>query len=206
MFKSSHWKLRIGAVIVAIFIIPALGVSPAFGQLRFGVIGDSISTGMDTDGRCYDAWECLDNVGEDTNWSHTAGDRYYSWGTRLAPYGWQRGVIAAKNGAKWDDAMAQIEQIFTQDPGTMGILVLLGGNDVCGPRGEALPSLQDISWQIDNAAMYMATHAPGGVIVIEKVPDVVHLRNMAQYTDAGLFDTCQDTWDLNYNHLKLPSW
>lgn len=171
---------------------------------KLGVIGDSISTAMDADDNCTNAWDCLTNhIKEDGGYSFSKGTQTWSIYRRLQADGYVTGVVsAAENGASWDDAFMQAQAI-TADPDVTTVVIELGGNDVCRKQGEAMPPISTMEGYIDDTLTYLTDHLPaGGLVIVGETPHVVDLYELKRNEPNFLFASCQDIWDLNYNNLN----
>lgn len=167
-----------------------------------GAIGDSISTAMNADDGCDDVVQCLDNLGEDWDWSFVTGTQPWSVRSRLQPFGFDGSQAAAVNGAYWGDALLQAQQLMAF-PGISLVVVELGGNDVCQSLGEPPPSLDWVEDQIDQTLTYLTDSMPrGSYVVLAEVPDVVALRDLMGAEPHFLFSSCQALWDLDYESLN----
>jgi lysophospholipase L1-like esterase len=167
-----------------------------------GAIGDSISTAMNADDGCDDVVQCLDNLGEDWDWSFVTGTQPWSVRSRLQPFGFDGSQTAAVNGADWGDALLQAQQLMAF-PGISLVVVELGGNDVCQSLGEPPPSLDWVEEQIDQTLTYLTDSMPrGSYVVLAEVPDVVALRDLMGTEPHFLFSSCQALWDLDYESLN----
>jgi len=167
-----------------------------------GAIGDSISTAMDADDGCDGAVECLGNLGEDWAWSFATGSQPWSIASRLLPFSFSASQTAAVNGASWEDALPQAQQLMAL-PGISLVTIELGGNDVCQSLGRSPPSLDWVEGRIDDTLTYLTDKLPsGGYVVLAEVPDVLWLREHMAAEPHFLFQSCQALWDLDYQALN----
>jgi lysophospholipase L1-like esterase len=167
-----------------------------------GAIGDSISTAMNADDGCDDVVQCLENLGEDGDWSFVTGVQPWSIRIRLQPFGFSDSQTAAVNGANWVDALFQAQELMATS-GISLVVVELGGNDVCQSLGEPPPSLDWVEMQIDETLTYLTDSMPGGGnVVLAEVPNVVALRELMAAEPHFLFSSCQTLWDLDYESLN----
>ena len=192
------WKSLVRTAFTLLFVL-AMGAGQAE---ELGAIGDSISTAMDADDVCDDTVECIENLGEDWGWSFVTGVQSWSVRSRLLPFGFLGARTAAYNGAKWDDALAQAQELMAV-PGVSLVVIELGGNDVCQDLGEPLPSLDVIEMHIDQTLTYLTDTLPsGGHVVLAEVPDVSRLHETMRFQPHFLFSSCQALWDLDYDALR----
>jgi lysophospholipase L1-like esterase len=192
------WQLLARTTFTLLFIL-ATGVGQAE---ELGAIGDSISTAMNADDVCDDAVECVENMGEDWDRSFATGDQSWSVRSRLLPFGFLGARTAAYNGAEWDDALPQAQELMAL-PGVSLVVIELGGNNVCQRLGEPLPSLDVVETHIDQTLTYLTDTLPsGGHVVVAEVPDVLRLREIMRFQPHFLFNSCQALWDLDYDALS----
>lgn len=192
------WQLLARTTFTLLFIL-ATGVGQAE---ELGAIGDSISTAMNADDVCDDAVECVENMGEDWDRSFVTGDQSWSVRSRLLPFGFLGARTAAYNGAEWDGALPQAQELMAV-PGVSLVVIELGGNDVCQRLGEPLPSLDVVETHIDQTLTYLTDTLPsGGHVVVAEVPDVLRLREIMRFQPHFLFNSCQALWDLDYDALS----
>ena len=104
------WQSLVRTTFTLLFIF-AMGAGQAE---ELGAIGDSISTAMDADDVCDDAVECIENLGEDWGYSFVTGVQSWSVRSRLLPFGFDGARTAAYNGAEWEDALAQAQELMAQ--------------------------------------------------------------------------------------------
>jgi lysophospholipase L1-like esterase len=171
---------------------------------KLGVIGDSLSTAMNADDDCSDAWDCLSNhIKEDGDYSFSKGIQPWSIYKRLQAGGYVTGVVsAAENGARWDDALIQAQAVVA-DPDVTTVVIELGGNDVCRRKGEPMPAIATIETHIDETLTYLTDNLPqDGLVIVGETPHVVDLYTVMRNEPNFLFASCQDIWDLNYNNLN----
>lgn len=169
----------------------------------FGVIGDSLSVGMNADDRCTGVLQCFNKLGAAPTYNFANGDKRWSLSNRLnrETGGVTRSVSAAANGARWDDALNQARELTT-DRNLDTVHIELGGNDVCA---ETLPDIADIGRHIDASFDHLTGTLAGGTVIVSEVPDVVRLRSVMRNQPHFLFKTFQDLWDLNYARFRADA-
>ncbi|HEY5928047.1 MAG TPA: hypothetical protein VIV11_40450 [Kofleriaceae bacterium] len=187
----------------------ALTAPPA--GTRLGVIGDSIALATHSDDMCGNSAElgsCLDNrLGvHDAAWSYASGTQSWSFPRRL---GYASGYVrnAAADGAGWSAALAQAKAL-TADGSVRDVLINLGANDVCAPRGASyVGKLASISTSIDGTLTELTNKLPAGATIYwAGVLDVVSLRNaMATRRHDHTFGSCQALWDLDSDNVTTEA-
>ena len=192
------WQSLVRTTFALLFVL-AMGAGQAE---ELGAIGDSISTAMNADDVCDDAVACVENIGEDWGYSFVTGVQSWSVRSRLLPFGFLGARTAAYNGAQWDDALPQAQELMAV-PGVSLVVIELGGNDVCQRLGELPPSLDVIEMHIDQTLTYLTDTLPsGGHVVVAEVANVSRLREIMRFQPHFLFSSCQALWDLDYDALS----
>ncbi len=164
-----------------------------------GVVGDSISRATNADDDCSDAFECLENLGADWDFSFASGLQPWSLPQRLGAVG---AVTAADDGARWDDALEQAQTV-TARSGITDVIVTLGGNDACRKIGDPLPSYATLSNQMTGMLDHLVGTLPAnGRITLVEVPDLLRLREVMADQPNVLFESCQGIWDLDGERLR----
>jgi hypothetical protein len=166
---------------------------------KLGVIGDSLSLATDADDQCSDAFECLENFGEDSRYSFSAGIQPWSLGPRL---GATDVVSAAADGAEWADALEQAQSVMAT-PGVTDVVVALGGNDVCGVKSATDDPYAAIAQHVDATLAFLTARLPtGGSVTLVEAPDVSRLRQVGAALPNFAFESCQALWDRRRDGLK----
>ena len=164
-----------------------------------GVIGDSISVATNADDQCDDAFECVENLGEDSRYSFSVGIQPWSLGIRM---GATRVISAAANGAEWDDALTQAQQVLAAAD-VSDVVIALGGNDVCGVEAGAASAYEPLWQHVDSTLAFLTTHLPaGGSVTLVAAPEVARLRQAVAGAPHFAFYSCQAFWDLDPSGLS----
>jgi lysophospholipase L1-like esterase len=192
-------KQLVAGTVCAVWLMAMMATASAE---ELGAIGDSISTAVNADDGCDDVVACIGNLGGDWDWSFVTGVQPWSIRSRLQPFGFSDAQTAAVNGASWEDALFQAQELMAM-PGTSLVVVELGANDVCQSLGEPPPSLDWVAMQIDETLTYLTDRMPsGGYVVLAEVPNVVAMRELMAAEPHFLFSSCQALWDLDYESLN----
>lgn len=186
---------RAWGLLLAVAMAPPL---PALAGV-LGVIGDSISVAADADDVCDDAFECLENLGDDTDYSFSAGVQPWSLGPRLGATGL---VSAAASGARWDDALGQAQTLVAR-PGMTDVVIALGANDVCRVQSASEDRYPLISRQVENTLSLLTSRLPpDGTITLVEAPKVSRLREVGATLPNFAFESCQALWNVDTAALK----
>lgn len=163
---------------------------------RLYSIGDSITT-------AFDSWLVGDN--EAVSWVNG----FHGWwqdflgvpdidahNQRIdAAYGesGRTNVMAAENGARWDDALEQAQGIAAEAP--TYVTVMLGGNDVCRDEIADLPADEEIRGHVRATLQVLNRDLPAGAtVLVVGIPDVKRLYEVG-LTQGGLLGIdCEDIW------------
>jgi hypothetical protein len=183
---------------------------------RFGVIGDSLALGTNTNDSCLDQdiIDCLSPdggglrrmMGQEAEWTAAAGGQSFSIPYRLGYAPWQV-LNAAWNGAEWNDAYTQAQNIIAWAGGgadVKHVLIHLGHNNVCIGDGQHYPDIAVVAAQMDQTLTYLTDNlAPGAFIGISDIVDIVGMRNRMMNVDHPyLTANCQGIWDVNIDQFK----
>jgi lysophospholipase L1-like esterase len=163
---------------------------------RLYSIGDSITT-------AFDSWLVGDN--DAVSWVNG----FHGWwqdflgvpdinahNQRIdAAYGesGRTNVMAAENGARWDDALEQAQGIVAEAP--TYVTVMLGGNDVCRDEIADLPTDEEIRGHVRATLQVLDRDLPAGAtVLVVGIPDVKRLYDIG-LTQGGLLGIdCEDIW------------
>ncbi len=169
---------------------------PRLDPLRLYSIGDSIT-------RAFDAWFVADNL--PVSWSngyHGATQAFLGvpdvlshnqriqlqWGTAG-----RTNVVAAQNGARWDDALGQAQGIVGEQP--TYVTVMLGGNDVCRDSIADLPTDAEIRGHVQGTLTFLDENLPvGATVLVIGIPDVKRLHDVGLAEKGLLGIDCQAIW------------
>ena len=164
--------------------------------LRLYSIGDSITT-------AFDAWA----PGENPALSWVNGFHGFleqllglpdisSHNQRItAEYGsaGRQNVMAAQNGARWDDALGQAQGVVVEAP--TYVTIALGGNDVCRPSIADLPPVSEVQGQVRETLNFLDANLPSGAtVVVVGIPDVKRLHDVALAEKGLLGIDCPALW------------
>jgi lysophospholipase L1-like esterase len=175
----------VGVVTLATLLVGARCGKPKAPRLeprRLYSIGDSITTG-------FDSWFVGDNHA--VSWVNG----FHGWWQDLlgvpdidshnqridAAFGdsGRTNVMAAENGARWDDALGQAQGIVAEAP--TYVTVMLGGNDVCRDEIADLPTDEEIRDHVQATLSALHQDLPAGATVL-----VVGIPNVKLLYDVGL--------------------
>lgn len=191
---------------ISLLSVPIVLVSTsalASGPARVGAVGDSISTAMDANDDCDTLISCANRIGEDRAWSWTTGSSLTD--SMRKKYYMSSTVEKQRNGARWDDANGQAQQVLSAG-GASIVTVQMGANDICRKLNDTLPTKAEIKNHIHNTLTTLV-NAPSSqrpaTIIIGEVPDVNRLRTTMRNQDNFVFESCQDLWDLNTNKIEV---
>ncbi|MCP5065342.1 MAG: hypothetical protein GY946_02145 [bacterium] len=172
-------------------------VKPArLDPLRLYSIGDSMTRG-------FDAWIIGDNLPVSwVNGYHGFWEDFWgvpdinSHNQRIdAAYGTagRTNMIAAQNGARWDDALSQASDVPIEAP--TYVTVMLGGNDVCRDTIAELPTDSEMEGWVNDALIYLDAELPAGATVqVVGIPDIKRLYDVAIDEKGLLGIDCQAIW------------
>src|SRR5688572_28953147 len=192
--------MRTTFILVVGTTMAAVGAGEARAQ-NMGAIGDSISTAMDADDNCNALNTCAGKLKEDWNYSWATGMSLNNSHRKKQNYVSDGIVIRAqRNGARWDDAQGQAQQLSNVSYTT----IQMGGNDVCRNLGDTLPTKATIEGQIEATFTELNNRSTcGGTVAVASVPRVVNLYNTMRTRPNFAFTTCQDLWDLNTSNMSM---
>jgi len=183
---------------------------------RFGVIGDSLAQGAHVNDSCqhYDIFDCLDPAGGDLgrmgghepSWTLAAGTQSWSIPTRLG-YSPSQVINESWDGAEWDDAYAQAQNIVAAGGANVKfVLIHMGHNDVCIGANQSYPPISIAADNMDQTLAYLTDAgrlAPGAVIAISDIVNINKMRDVMKDVDHPfLTDTCQGLWDINTTKFR----
>ena len=197
--RTQRW-LRLVAVLLAGAVLTGpscLASKPArLDPIRLYSIGDSITT-------AFDAWGPLENPALSwANGFHGFLEQLLgipdisSHNQRItAQYGsaGRENVMAAENGARWDDALGQAQGVVGEAPSY--VTIALGGNDVCRPSIADLPPVSEIDGHVRATLNFLdATLPAGATVVVVGIPDIKRLHDVALVEKGLLGIDCQAIW------------
>jgi lysophospholipase L1-like esterase len=199
MSAGSPRFLTLGLVVLATLLSAprcGRGKPPRLDPIRLYSIGDSIT-------RAFDAYGIGDNVavswvnGFHGFWEELFGvPDIYSQSQRITDvYGsaGRSNVIAAQNGARWDDALNQAQDVVSEDP--TYVTIMLGGNDVCRDSIGQLPSDAEIQGHVQATLDFLdLTLSAGATVLVVGIPDVKLLYDVALAEKGLLGISCEDIW------------
>lgn len=192
------------------------GTSAILPTDRFGVIGDSLAQGTHVNDSCqhYDIFDCLDPLkgdlgrmgGHEPSWTLAAGSQSWAIPTRLG-YSSDQVINASWDGAEWDDAYAQAQNIVAAGGANVKVVLIhMGHNDVCIGANESYPPISIAADNMDQTLAYLTDAgrlAPGAVIAISDIVNIKKMRDLMKDVDHPfLTDTCQGLWDINPARLR----
>lgn len=169
---------------------------PRLQPKRLYSIGDSIT-------RAFDAWFVADNL--PVSWSNgyhgilqdllgvpdidahnqRIDDAFGSSG--------RANVIAAENGARWDDGLSQAQSVVGEQP--TYVTIMLGGNDVCRDSVADLPTDEEINGHVvDTFAFLEQNLPPGATVLVVGIPDIKRLYDVAKDENGALGIDCETIW------------
>lgn len=200
---SIHARSVLLAALVALFALGAVCQpnpnKPArLDPLRLYSIGDSIT-------RAFDAQFIADNPAlswvngyhgvNEANLGlpdiHSINQRIYEV---YGPVG-RTNVIAAVNGARWDDGVSQAANVVVELP--TFVTVMLGGNDVCRDTAADLPTDMELRGHVRATLESLDAALPAGATVqVVGIPDIKDLYDVGK-DETGLFGLdCEAIWTL----------
>lgn len=164
--------------------------------LRLYAIGDSIST-------AFDAWLPADNPALSwVNGYHGSFEELFgipdiqSHNQRItAAYGsgGRKNVSRAENGARWEDALDQAQDVAAKAP--TYVTILLGGNDVCRDSIEDLPPVAEIQGHVVATLDFLDLALPtGATVLVAGIPDLKRLYEVARDEKSLLGIDCEEIW------------
>ena len=197
--ETRRW-LRLGAVLLAGALLTGPSCLPSkparLDPVRLYSIGDSITT-------AFDAWapgenpalswvngfhgflEQLLGIPDISSHNQRITARYGSGG--------RENVMAAENGARWDDALDQAQGVVAEAP--TYVTIALGGNDVCRPTIADLPPVSAIDGHVRATLDFLDANLPAGAtVVVVGIPDVKRLHDVALVEKGLLGIDCQAIW------------
>jgi lysophospholipase L1-like esterase len=173
-----------------------MGKPPRLQPKRLYSIGDSITTG-------FDSWFVADN--DAVSWVNGFHGFFQellgipdvdSHNQRIdSAYGTsgRRNVMAAENGARWDDALDQAQGVVAEAPSY--VTLFLGGNDVCRDEIADLPTDAEIQGHVAATLDFLHTSLPAGATVqVVGIPDVKRLHDVGLAEKGLLGIDCQAIW------------
>jgi lysophospholipase L1-like esterase len=196
--RRRWWILPLALLASTILIGPRCGPNkpPRLLPLRLYSIGDSIT-------RAFDAWAPGDNLAVSwVNGFHGFFEELIgmpdinSHNQRIsAVYGdsGRSNVIAAQNGARWDDALAQAQGVVAEAP--TYVTIMLGGNDVCRDSIADLPSDAEIQGHVSATLSFLDANLPAGAtVMVVGIPDIKRLYDVALEEKGLLGIDCEAIW------------
>lgn len=176
--------------------VPPVSKPPRLVPSRLYSIGDSIT-------RAFDAWLIADNLA--VSWSngyHGSWEQFLgvpnvnAHNQRItAKYGssGRRNVIRAANGARWDDALGQAQNVVAEQP--TYVTIMLGGNDVCRDEIADLPTDAEIRGHVESTLAFLDQNLPAGAtVVVVGIPDIKRLHDVAIAEKGVLGINCSTIW------------
>ncbi len=169
---------------------------PRLDPLRLYSIGDSITTGFDSwfignndavswANGFHGFWEDLFGIPDIDSFNQRITASYGSSG--------RANVMAAANGARWDDALGQALGVAGEAP-TL-VTVLLGGNDVCRDEIADLPTDAEIQSHVRTTLSYLHSQLPAGATVqVAGIPDIKLLHDVGLAEKGLLGIDCTAIW------------
>ncbi len=210
-----NWKSSAGGwaclVLVSLSLcVSGLAAADIAPRGKIGIIGDSIAAGTHSSEMCrnQDIINCIQDLAgqQSREWSYAGGRQNWSIASMLG-YPPARVVDASGDGEEWKDAFEQAVRIMV-DSEVETVFIGLGANDVCQARGHNyIGDLDVVASFIDETLNYLTnTLPPGGSIYWSGVPNVAQLHELMRNRDHNIFfETCQATWDLDTNDVKLDA-
>ena len=107
-------------------------------------------------------------------------------------------VNAAKDGGTVADALARVDDVVAGQPGL--VLLLVGGNDLCGASVDDMTSVDDYRTSYSTILSQLSSEIEGVKIVALSVPDLHHLWEVGHDNAAAA-----QLWDKAPNCKNLLS-